>query len=871
MSDRTPPKLTGILQKLMKKTTEQPAESQDIFGSSNSRLTGLGVPVIKQENGNCFIDMSGIKVFSGIVEFVRVLLGRFAEEYENTSADVLIHQSVNPAVTPELSRLGVKNVYLTVRSGTAKYIFSDQDAFQRHLHSIFYAVQTAQWGGLLFPAYYKIQNRQDEPQQAKSELPALLFPFHLDAVSGSGENGYMILLEYDFSGKFLRLTIENSMDSRLNLKRIFHRVVANSERRSLFIDIDKIAHQLSQGIHRECQNQQDEFSEMPARQPELFDMLITSGLINLKKIVVRWNVDAMRSILLDKEHGTHILLSKILYLLQDADIIKILGANNLLEMASDRNKVYFDVSRCGACLNISLEERRREILVSDFLNRMPALKKTTAQAAVNLAGYRILLIHHATSEIVGFVKALEELKCARVTTLFVKYKGIVPDNYIEALFTLPEDRFRFYSLQRMETYNSVEAGYVLSSQYSSINEFRQLDARFLDDRPDFSSAMIGTAAHLFFIELQQAKANNQKLIIIEDGGYLAPLINKYCLENKTLKEALELFDILPLPVFNNELSAAGDSPAPGFKSFIEKNFSGSLEHTRNGFDLLQGLNDLHGKLAFPALSIAVSILKNTEEARECAVSILNALETILHSCGLILSSRNILILGCRGNIGGNLMRQLSSRINSGSLQGIDLAAGNDADSRAGEGGKPRISEYRNPETMEDARLLNLDTFIGVIGKSTIKPELLEKIILRGVRQALFFVSGSTKAVEFKDLADWLQDLQTSENPVIRGVPVKIAVTHLKDAQTGVIHGNKVRIIFGTTPECGLPFKELYLLGDLMPLNFLYYGVPTEIMDLIFAQLMRLTLGFTGKINAGETLPSKLLAIDRNIDEKANLL
>ena len=871
MSDRTPPKLTDILQKLMKKTAEQPAESQDVFGSSNSRLTGLGVPVIKQENGNCFIDMSGIKVFSGIVEFVRVLQGRFAEEYENTNADILIHQPVNPAGTPELSRLGVKSIYITVRSGTAKHIFLNQDVFQRHLHSIFYAIQTAQWGGLLFPAYYKIPDRRDETRQGKSELPALLFPFHLDAASGSGENGYMVLLEYDPGGKFLRLTIENSMDSRLNLKRIFHRVVANIERQASLIDTDKIAEQLCQGIHRECQNQQDEFSEMPARQPELFDILITSGLINLKKITVRWNVEAMRSILLDKDRGTHILLSKILHLLQDADMIKILGANNLLEMASDGNKVYFDVSRCGACLNISLEEKRRKTSISDFLDRMPALKSTTAASAVNLAGYRILLIHHATSEIVGFVKALEELKCARLTTLFVKYKGIVPDHYIEALFTLPEDKFKFYSLQRMETYNSVEAGYVLSGQYSSINELRQLDARFLNDRPDFFNAMLETAAHLFFIELQQAKANGQKLIIIEDGGYLAPLINKYCLENKTLKEALELFKILPLPVFNNELSAAGNSPAPDFKSFIEKNYSGSIEHTRNGFDLLQEFNDLHGKLAFPALSIAVSILKNTEEARECAVSILNAFETILHSCGLILSSRNILILGCRGNIGGNLMRQLSSRIKGGSLQGTDLAAGNDSDNRAGEGGTPRISEYRSPESMKDERLFNLDTFIGVIGKSTIKPELLEKIILRGARQALFFVSGSTKAVEFKDLAGWLQNLQTSENPVIGGVPVKIAVTHLKDAQTGVIHGNKVRIIFGTTPECALPFKDLYLLGDLMPLNFLYYGVPTEIMDLIFAQLMRLTLGFTGKTAAGETLPSKLLAIDRNIDEQANLL
>ena len=107
MNDRASPKITGLLQKLMKKTAESPAESRDVFEASNSRLTGLGVPVIKQESGNCFIDMSGIEIFSGIVEFVRILMGRFVEEYEKANADILINQAVNPTITPELSRLGI--------------------------------------------------------------------------------------------------------------------------------------------------------------------------------------------------------------------------------------------------------------------------------------------------------------------------------------------------------------------------------------------------------------------------------------------------------------------------------------------------------------------------------------------------------------------------------------------------------------------------------------------------------------------------------------------------------------------------------------------------------------------------------------------
>ncbi|MFA6584269.1 MAG: hypothetical protein WCS77_08230 [Elusimicrobiaceae bacterium] len=856
MSEQPRPKITGILNKLMKTTAEPHVSGPDIFQNANSKLTGLGVPVIKQENGSCFIDMGGIKVFSGIVEFVRVLMGRFVEEYNNANTDILVHQPVNPAITPELSRMGVTNVCITARSGTAKLIFSNQQVFQRHLRSIFYAVQTAQWGGLLFPAYYESQNRSEESRGAADELPALLFPFHLDA--GASADGYIILLEYAFYGKFLRMTIEDAKDSRLNLKRISHRVVSGIEHQSPFLDIDKTADQLYRAIHRECQNQQDEFLEIPARQPELFDTLIAGGLPNLKKIIFRWNVETMRIILLEKERDSLVLLSRILYLLQDRDIGKVLGANNLLEMASGENKVYLDVSRCGACLNISLEERRREIAIAKYLNRMPALKEA-AKTSAALAGFRILLVHHATSEILGFIKALDEMRCAEVSTLFIKYKGIVPDNYVEVLFTLPSDRFKFYSLQRIATSNSVEANYVLSNQYSSINDLKHLDNQFLNDKPGFYDAMVRTSAHLFFIELLQAKARNQKLLVIEDGGYLAPLLNRYCLENKTLQEVLSLFNIAPLPVFGDALAEASNPPGVLFRDFIAPHYCGSIEHTRNGFDLLQELNNSYGELAFPALTIAISVLKNTEEARECAVSILNAFETILHSRGLILSSRDILLIGCRGNIGGNLMHQLAHRLKKGSVHGIDLAVGADA----------LPGEFKSLNAMPDDILFNLDTFIGVTGRSVMKPETLEKIILCGAKKALFFISGSTKTVEFEDLSGWLQRLQSSEKPMLGDMPVKIAVTPLKDPQTGVIHGNKVRIIFETVPRCGLPFKDLYLLGDLMPLNFLYYGVPTELMDLIFAQLMKLTLGFAGKVNAGEPVPARLLAIDRDIDEKAD--
>lgn len=851
MSDTTPPRLSGILQKLMAKAVPPPAAGADPLAGANTKFTGLGVPVVKQENGSCFVDMSEVKVFSGMAEFVHVLMGRFAEEYNATHADILFHQPVNPDITPELTRLGVTTISVTARSGAARLILAGQQTFQRHLRSVFYAVQTAQWGGLLFPHYYQCQPENGTAEN--KELPALLFSFHAGNSAGAG---YLILLEYDSDGKFLRLTVENAQDCRLNLKRIHHRAVANIERQSPFIDIDKTTAQLYQAIHRECQNQQNEFTEIPARQPELFETLGAAGLPGLQKIVLRWNIETMRQILLRQENGSREILSRILYLLEDADIASILASGRLLEMVSGGSRVYLDLSRAGACLNISLEERRHEASMSSYLARMPVLEHFSKTAENRLAGTRLLLIHHATSEMLGMIEALNRAGCAHMTTLFIKYKGIVPDNYIEALFTLPQARFQFHSLQRIAAANSVDAAYVMSNQYSPSGELKRLDEHFLAARPDFMKAMQTAAAHLFFMELLAAKANNQKLLLIEDGGYLAPLINTLCLDSKTVGQAMTALGIIPLPTFADTLEQAALLP---LKQFIANTYCGSVEHTRNGFDMLEEICLTRDGLAFPALTIAISKLKNTEEARECATSILNAFETILHSRGLLTSSRNVLVLGCRGNIGRNLMRQTAHRMHSGKLCGVDLAASDSA-----------AREFAAIDAVPEADFLNIDTVIGVTGRSILKQGQLEKLALRGTKRDLFFVSGSTKTAEFEDLARWLNALQLSPAPEIAGTPVHVSVAQLKDPQTGVVQGNRVRLLFGHTPACGLPYKDLYLLGDLMPLNFLYYGVPTELMDLVFTQLMRLILGFTDKVARGEPLPCRVLAVDREIDEQAIL-
>ena len=51
----------------------------------------------------------------------------------------------------------------------------------------------------------------------------------------------------------------------------------------------------------------------------------------------------------------------------------------------------------------------------------------------------------------------------------------------------------------------------------------------------------------------------------------------------------------------------------------------------------------------------------------------------------------------------------------------------------------------------------------------------------------------------------------------------------------------------------------------MPINFLYYGVPAEVIDMVLAQLLQCSLGLARRVSAGEDLEKKPYAVDHEID------
>ena len=710
----------------------------------------------------------------------------------------------------------------------------------------------SRWGGVVL-LWRAMLGRAGPPPEA--EAPALLFPFHLRE-DQAGAGGHYFLVEHNPRGRFLRITLEDAVASRLQLKHIPHRVVDRAVLSSFLPDVHLIAGRIHQGIIRECLNSRNEYREIAAHQHALFDHLRQGGLNNLQTLHFCWPTDAIRTLLMEKQENdagpsdSLGLLIKAIQLLEDPQILAFLAQGDCIEMISAGFQVFFDLSRHGTCLNVSLDTPRTFLTLDDYLHRMPALGQAAAGRQGALAGVRLFLIHHPTAEVIGLLKAFSAAGCPALTTFFVKYAGVVPESYLETLMSLPGDRFGFYGLQKFESRQRLAGHYAFSRQFAPLSGLDGIDEALLAGDWDFFGAMRLAAGHLFLREVLAARRRGEKIILVEDGGYLAPPLNRFCLEGRAVGDVFAHF----------RLAAPAAEARHPFADWLAEAYLGSAEHTRNGYDYNKEVQDEFGKLAFPVVSIAVSDLKRGPEARECAAAILAATEAIMHRLGLLLSRRSVVLLGSSGAIGGCLKRELRNRLEGGRLYGVDTAAAVGAKENGG------VPEVRTLDELGPDVLAGADLFIGVIGRSILAARHLERLLLQGLGKRLFFVSGSTKTVEFTDLGNYLQALRDDSDPRIGGRPVRIAWQALRDLQTGALQGYEIALSFPDDPARD---KTLYLLGELTPINFLYYGIPGEIVDEVMAQLFNVTCGLVRRQRSGEGLAPELLAVDRQIDADAN--
>ena len=782
--------------------------------------------------------MTELKVFKGLSVIARVIGDEILESITNTESDIVVEHRLIPEITPELSSLGLSRITIYARRDVLSNFTRYREEFHEQIRSVFGTLQRPRWGNVLFPELFNhIEQKEHNPE-------ALLFPYHQHFESDDID--YYFLVERDIKLKFLRITIESETNSRLNLDVIKHKIVNDLGRRAYLQGLTRISESFYQGILRECENFRNEHTENNKRLPHFFSQISHAGLSDGRSVVLRWPLDKVEFLLNEPHSQITEFIKKTFLLLEDRDMVSRLKAGFTIEMSSEGNQVFLDLSQLGHCLNISLFQERTRKSLRDYLHRMPALEEVSLNNENIFQGVRIFLVHHITAEILATLKALEKMGAAGIRTLFVKYAGIIPGEYLETLLSQSAEYFDFHALQKIETPDNPGGYYTLSRQFSSNEDLQPLDNLLKQRKLGYYEAMQLAAGYFFLQEAVEAHSKGERIFLIEDGGYLAPLINQFSLEKKTLREVFDYFALQPDDSLSKELlnKAAGD--------WLGRLMPGSIEHTRNGYDRLLQVQQEYGTLFFPACSIAISNMKRNLESREVAVSILHAIESILHGLGRVLSNRRPMILGSRGAIGKNLLYCLRDRSGRENIMGVDLVQEANPEDEG-------IHTVQKLEDISDELLYETDLFLGVIGKSIMNREVLTRIVLNSNRKSIFFASGSTKTAEFTELSGWLYELEKQDQFQLGDAQGVLEINPFRDPQTELIQGKLARFVLQKNGQEII--REFYLLGDLTPINFLYYGVPTETMDAILAQLIEISAGLVRR--SGE-LPPRLLAVDHEI-------
>lgn len=796
--------------------------------------TSLGYPLVQVEDV-WEIDLRSLRIFTGLSVLARVLGDTIIDFIENNPGDVSLHYKINNNMNPELLEMKIFGIQIYARAGILDDVLLFKEDFHSQLRTVFGTFQRPKWGEKIHPDFY----------EGKGVTRALVFPFHLSA---RDEIDYQFILERVENSRFpekyfLRLTIENHDRANLNLESIPHVFVNDLNTRYYIAGTTKIAEAMSDKILNACLKGSFSYSEESATGSTLFEQLEKTRLGKPDAINFYWKSDFIEIFqAISKDDGV-IALKKIFLSLEDDVICRMLLDGETIKIDLEKAYISLYLTRRNKVLNFSINSDRKDLGLEYYLKRMPLLEKLANREGhkLDLKGVRVFLIHHITSEILALIDAFRRLKSDALHVMFVKYAGMIPSAYLDALLEIPEKNFYCGGLMR-----HVGAGnkdyYTLARYYNDIEPYQKLQDYLQEKKLNFFEAMKYSSFYFFLLFLKNAENSKSRVILAEDGGYVAPLLNEILFMKKTVREVFHEYGL----EFDENRE---------FSEWVNSILIGTVEHTRNGYDRLAKVIETKGSLKTVSFSIAISNNKVVEESKEVAHSILSAIESILHGQGMILSARKTIVLGAKGNIGQYLceyMEKARLHENNKELLKVDLKYNPGAE-----------DGYRYLSEIPQDKFLDLDLFIGVIGESILKTDLIEKLILEGTKDKLIFASGSTKTVEFQDLSQWLFLLSDMENSEIKGTPVTITYDRIIDPQTGMIQGTIADITIGNGNSAKQ--KKLYLLGDLSPINFLFYGVPTEMMDRIITGLASLLPGMLS-LSKENKLPSPgLYAVDKEID------
>lgn len=841
--------------------------------------TSLGVPIQKKEEDLFWIDLSQIRIFWGLSILSRTLGDEIVDRVRTTPGDISFVHKINPNINSELSEMHIGYIQIHARAGVLSDVLLFREEFQDHLRSVFGTFQRQVWAKIIHPEFYG-----ENPQENSSR--ALVFPFH--HASPNEMVDYQFILERVENqvepGEFLfRLTIENSDRAKIDLASIPHVLVEDLESRIYIAGSTKISESIHSSVIGACQKGERKLIEENRRFNRVFEQIQKTALGSLTEINFFWDKTFSDSMLEQTPQASLPIFKKLFLILEDQEITRHLKEGYIVCARIGKMDVYIDLSRLDRVLNYSFNARRHSANLGTYLRRMPELaaiaeagfesaKGNLESATRSFRGIHIFLIHHITSEILATLESFRRLGAESVSVAFVKYGGTIPPVYLDVLLDLPTDSFYMCGLE-LKVGADRKTYYSVSPLFSDTHEIQDLKDYLDTAELGFFPAMKLLATHVFLKRAIHAYTNRETLLLVEDGGYIAPFLNQFALDGATLSAVCAEY----------RLDSPGIDGRIPFGEFLSQVLVGSVEHTRNGYDRLLSVAREKHCLFLPAYSIAISHQKVKEESQEVAHSILKATEDILHGQGKILSRRKFLVLGSAGNIGTFLCRYLrNGRLHETNKHLLEVDIKYPVSTTAS-------LCYHSFSEIPEPLLLDTDFILGVIGESILTAPFWENLILNGTAQNLYLASGSTKTVEFTHFIEWLNGFLTGKSTHIGTTPVEVESHRILDPQSQMDQGGHIIFRFPSpqrstnltqtiqppkdsgSRNATLTEKHIFLLSDLSPVNFLYYGAPTEIMDSILSQLVSVSLGMVDQFRKGTLPKPHLYAVDHEIDVWGNPL
>ncbi|MCX7999462.1 MAG: hypothetical protein N3A69_11015, partial [Leptospiraceae bacterium] len=546
-------------------------------------------------------------------------------------------------------------------------------------------------------------------------------------------------------------------------------IVNDLKERFYFEGTSKLSESLSEKIHTSIKKGIFFIQEENLTQGHLFEQIHKTPLKKIEQIKIFWDSKFANEFinLENLEKATYI--KKLFLFLEDLNVCQLLQEQQTIQVEIKQTKIFVYLSRLGRTLNFGINLEKSAKTLEHYLKRMPILENLALKNLNTLRGYRVFLIHHITAEILGTIQVFRKLGVNALSVIFVKYGGVVPDEYLEALLDEQIQNFFFTGISK-EKNSAGKEYYSISRMYSEIPHFYKLQ-NYLETKDwDFFTAMQFIAGHFFLNFLQEAIQKDEKVLLVEDGGYLTPLLNESIANGRTLHEIMEEF-----------LVPTENTPNENIKNYLNKALLGTIEHTRNGYDRLKKIEE-EKFLSFPTFTIALSKEKVMEESKEVAHSILSAIESVLHGQGFILSRRKFLILGANGNIGKFLCKY---------LEGERLKQSNYPILKVDKTFQTRENFYSSVNEIPKEKLYEIDFILGVIGHSVIHEEIWEDLLLNSKSNNLFVASGSTKTLEFSHLSIFLNTLEKEKK--LKDFQIEVSIQNILDPQSQIAQGKIIAI------------------------------------------------------------------------------